>query len=39
MTILQTVLVLLILFCAMRAPEKPDRVRERSRRPRDRADS
>ena len=32
MTIVQTVLVLFILYCALRAPGRPDRVRERSYR-------
>jgi hypothetical protein len=34
MTILQTVMVLVILYCALRVPGRPDRVRERARRPR-----
>jgi hypothetical protein len=34
MTILQTVLVLLILYCASRVPAKPQRAREPSRQPR-----
>jgi len=34
MTILQVVLVLLILYCALRAPGEPARDRERSHRPR-----
>jgi hypothetical protein len=34
MTILQAVLVLIILYCALRAPGKPERIRERSNRPR-----
>jgi hypothetical protein len=38
MTILQSVLVLLILYCALRAPGKPNSIRESSRRPGDRVD-
>jgi hypothetical protein len=34
MTILQTVSVLIILYCALRVPKVPVRDRERSRRPR-----
>lgn len=34
MTILQVVFVLIILYCALRAPGKPERVRERFNRPR-----
>jgi hypothetical protein len=34
MTILQTMLVLFILYCALRAPKVPARDRERSQRPR-----
>jgi hypothetical protein len=38
MTILQVVLVLFILYCALRSPGRPERVRERSRRRDDRVD-
>jgi hypothetical protein len=34
MTILQTMLVLFILYCALRVPAVPARDRERSQRPR-----